>query len=223
MATYQILQKAEQIVTPPALVLPNAVNTIQGIITKLPVNPFQTLQKLLMWMPYAPTPKKGAALTMPDTWVNSLVIDTTNQQLAPLEITGGQYTGFNGQVYTVPRFQFDNILISVEQAKNLVVTNIQGSDNGGVVEYVGLNNYEVTLTLIIPGVNGEYPQETVNDFLTVLTAPISLKVASWYLLMNDIHELVIKSNNKSQVAGGISQQQFTVNCISNITPSLIIT
>jgi hypothetical protein len=123
----------------------------------------------------------------------------------------------------VPSFQFDNILIGVEQGKNLVVTNIQGSDNGGVVEYVGLNNYEVTLTLIIPGVNGKYPQKTVNDFLTVLTAPISLKVASWYLLMNDIHELVVKSYNKSQVAGGISQQQFTVNCISNITPSLIIT
>lgn len=183
---------------------------------------------LLEKYPDAPTPIDGQLKSVPIVQDNRMpTVSGATLSGTPLysnlEITGRNYTGFDGVVRGYRDMRFETVIITCQQQKNIIETQIQGSDDGAVIEYSSLNNYVVTINLIIVGnQNGVYPQTAVEELIKALTAPVSLKVSSWYLLMMDIQELVVTSYDINQIAGGISQQPITIQAKSSKLPTLVI-
>lgn len=141
-----------------------------------------------------------------------------------LEITGKSWTDFNKNSKSYADMVFNTVIITCQQQKNIVETQIQGSDDGAVIEYSGMNNYNVTINIVVVGNNnnGIYPQSDAEEIIKMLTSPVSVKVSSWYLLMLDIQELVIVDYTIGQVEGGISQQPITIQAKSIKNHTLVI-
>jgi len=129
-------------------------------------------------------------------------------------LRGGAYKNTAGQQIVFNDITLDTVLLVVSQAKKIVMTEIQGYD-GTVKEYIGLDDYQVTINGIITGPNGHYPQDEVNALHQLTKAPIAIKVTSRYLQNLDINMLVIKDFAYDQEAGGYSKQNFTLNCVSD--------
>lgn len=116
---------------------------------------------------------------------------------------------------------FDMVLLTVSQAKKIVKTEIQGR-NGTVKEYIGDDDYQISINGIItgggnyPGGNGHYPVEAVRDLKVLLNAPVTLPVVCDYLLNLDIHNIVVTDYAFAQEPGGYSKQAFTINGISDL-------
>lgn len=136
------------------------------------------------------------------------------------------WTGFDGVTREFPELIFDTVLITVQQQKNIVETQIQGSDNGAIFEYSGLGNYDITIVATVIGNNnfhnGIYPYDEVQNIIKMGACPESLSVNSWYLQMFDIYDIVITNFDVAQVEGGISQQEITILAKSNKQTELII-
>lgn len=139
-----------------------------------------------------------------------------------LEISAKDFTSFDGTPQGYPDLVFNTVLIKCKQQKNVVETTIQGSDDGSVFEYSGLNNYDIELNIIITGQNGVYPDNDIDNIMKLLTAQVSVKVDSWYLHHLNIYEIIIVDYEISQESGGISQQQIIVQAKSNKRATLII-
>lgn len=108
----------------------------------------------------------------------------------------------------------DTILITVSIPKIIVKTQIQGR-NGSVKEYIGQDDYQVSINGIIVGSSGHYPAESVRLLKRMLDAPVAIPVVSDYLLNLDIHSLVVTDSAFNQEPGGYSKQNFTINCVSD--------
>lgn len=138
-------------------------------------------------------------------------------------LRGGSYKiAATGQQITFNDITLDTVLMTVSQAKKIVTTEIQGYD-GTVKEYIGMDDYQVTINGIIAGLNGQYPQDVVNALHQLAKAPIAIKVTSRYLQNLDINMLVIKDFSYDQEAGGYSKQNFTLSCMSDMPLILQIT
>jgi hypothetical protein len=125
------------------------------------------------------------------------------------------YTDFNTkQQITTPRMQFDTVLLTVDRPKRVVKTEIQGR-NGTVKEYIGFDDYGVTINIIIPGSNGRYPVEEVLALWKVLDAPVAIPVISNYLNNLGVYYLVLESPTMPQEAGRYSQQPITIKAVSD--------
>lgn len=137
-------------------------------------------------------------------------------------LRGGSYKNTSGQQIVFNDITLNTVLVTVSQAKKIVMTEIQGYD-GTVKEYIGLDDYQVTINGIITGPNGHYPQDEVNALHQLAKAPIAIKVTSRYLQNIDINMLVVKDFFYDQEAGGYSKQNFTLNCVSDAPLILQIT
>lgn len=143
---------------------------------------------------------------------------------ADLTIKEGTYTDNNNKQQQYPGLQLVTVIMTVNQAKNIITTAIQGMD-GTVKEYIGMGDYEVTINGIITPTqqvgtanvpaNGVYPKNDVTILKRILDAPVSLSVTSWYLQMLGIYNLVVKDYNIPQIQGGYSQQPFTIHALSD--------
>jgi hypothetical protein len=119
-------------------------------------------------------------------------------------------------------FQIDDILISVSQSKKIITTEIQGRD-GTVKEYIGMDDFQISLTGRISGSYNVYEKELVAILKKILSSGQPLAVTSWYLQNLDIVNVVIKDFNFGQTEGEYSTQYFTISAISdNIVEGLII-
>ena len=78
-----------------------------------------------------------------------------------------------------------------------------------------MDDFQITINGIIPGVNGQYPQTTVNQLFQILKAPIPIAVVGWWINNLEIYNVVIKDFTIPQVAGGYSEQTFTITAISD--------
>lgn len=141
---------------------------------------------------------------------------------ANIEFQGGEWLDFDGRRRQYPDIQVNEVLITVNQQKNIIETEIQGSDSGAVLEYIGLRNYNISCEMILVGVNGVYPTQAVRNIKAMLEAPIPIKVNSWYLQNFDIYDLVVRDFDILQVAGGISQQPISVTFSSSNSAILVI-
>ncbi|HVW98854.1 MAG TPA: DUF6046 domain-containing protein [Candidatus Babeliaceae bacterium] len=148
-----------------------------------------------------------------------------------LTIKGGSYTDNNGKTLQYPGLQLVTVVMTVNQAKNIITTSIQGMD-GTVKEYIGMGDYEVTINGIITPTqqvgttnvpaNGVYPKNDVTTLKKILDAPVALEVTSWYLQMLGIYNLVVKDYNIPQIQGGYSQQPFTIRALSDKPIEILI-
>lgn len=131
-------------------------------------------------------------------------------------------TNVKGLSRTTPNLKYEAILITVSQAKKIIKTEIQGR-NGTVKEYIGLDDYNVTINGVITGKNGHYPNDEVAFLKQILDAPIPIPVASSYLYNLGINSLVIESYELAQEAGGYSYQTFSISCVSDLPQELKLT
>lgn len=137
-----------------------------------------------------------------------------------LEIKGREYT-FKGQTYSFDDLQFDTVLFSIVQQKNIIATSVQGR-NGTVKQYISDKDYLVTIQGILTSDNGVFPKDQLTQLYQVLKAPIAIEINSWYLSIFEIYNLVIDNYNIPQVEGGYSNQPFTLNCVSDLPVELKI-
>lgn len=127
----------------------------------------------------------------------------------------GVFKEFGSSVDGPERLRYEAVLITVQQEKKIVTTEIAGRD-GKIKEYIGLDDYNVTVNGIITGTNGQRPVDQIIALKKMLDAPISIHVASSYLQMLDINFLVLSSYELDEQEGGYSYQRFAMNFISDI-------
>ena len=129
---------------------------------------------------------------------------------------GGRYTNhITGSPTHFDDVELQTVLLGVSQAKKIVKTEIQGRD-GTLKEYIGMDDYHITVNAIINGANGHYPAEDVQLLKQMLDAPVTIDVTCDYLLLLGIHCVVVESYSFAQEAGMYSQQKVSINCISDI-------
>ena len=119
-------------------------------------------------------------------------------------------------------FPIDLALFSVNQTKNLVMTNVNGRD-GTIKEYIGLGDYQINVKGVINGANGVYPQADVDNLMKFLIYDQSIPISSPYL--NDIFgvtEIVVKDYELPQTEGGQSFQKFEINLASEKPVEILI-
>lgn len=204
---------AQNVLTPPTSIS-DAQKLIRDFLTKIPEPQAPT-----DWRDYK-VPERKYVNNMPELAGTAL---DGSPIFSNLEIQAGNWTDFSGVQKGFIDMIFNTVIITTQQQKNIVTTSIQGSDDGDVMEYSGLNNYNITINAIVLGAqNGMYPTDEMGEIVKMLTAPISIKVDSWYLQMLNIYEIVITGYDIGQSEGGISQQPITITAKSNTTSTLII-
>jgi hypothetical protein len=205
-------------------VAPKAIPAIQTVIN--PPTPFDLARAIFMRLPnpyFAVTQEEPQLPTTLVTEMDRLGSSNFGTPIyANIEFQGGEWLDFDGRRREFPDMQFNEVLVTVNQQKNIIETEIQGSDSGAVLEYVGLRNYNVQCEMIVVGVNGVYPTQAVRNLKAMLTAPVPIKVNSWYLQNFDIYDLVVREFDIPQVAGGISQQPVTITFSSSNSAILVI-
>ena len=144
----------------------------------------------------------------------------TNAKTA-IRFEAGSYEDNNGNTITFQQLAYKTALVSVGQSKKIIKTEMQGRD-GTVKEYIGLDDYAVTVTGIITGENGVAPTQEVIDLKNMLDAPIPIDVVCPYLQNLGIYSLVVESYELPQFEGGVSYQNFTINFSSDIPIALRI-
>lgn len=136
--------------------------------------------------------------------------------------TKGVFKEFGSAAEGSPdRLRYDAVLITVSQAKKIIKTEIQGRD-GTVKEYIGMDDYQVSVNGIICGRNGVRPMQEVAGLKKMLDAPIAIEVASAYLQNLGIHFLVVDSYELGEQEGSYSYQPFSINFISDVQQELIL-
>lgn len=134
--------------------------------------------------------------------------------MCDLTFEAGQYKMQDGRTFAFIKNVQVTVLITLQQTKNIVKTEIQGR-NGTIKEYIGMGDYGVTINGILTGDNGHYPIEDLQRLKSVLVAPIAINVTSWYLQLFDIYSIVIDSFEMGQGEGAYSMQPFTINAVSD--------
>lgn len=144
--------------------------------------------------------------------------------------------GADGIGLTIP-----NMIIEVNQTKNIITTPIQGRD-GTVKEFISRGDYMITLSGIITGkmnqetgtvlsIGNRYPEDDVTKLITICEVPDSLSVTSTFLSMflrngvqgpNSGNEnvipdtrVVITDYSIPQQIGVRDHQIFTINMLSD--------
>jgi len=128
-----------------------------------------------------------------------------------------QYTGLDGNTYSLKPLRLNLALINVTMTHNIVVTQIQGK-KGTVKEYMGLGDYDITITGTFASPSPLHsPTDWRKSFHDLVSAPISMPVVSAHL--NDIfniHNIVIQPVDFPQSQGSYNSQDFTIHALSDL-------
>jgi hypothetical protein len=142
--------------------------------------------------------------------------------VADIVFEGGTYTDDEtGRQITFETITLATVLVNMNQPKRIVLTPIQGRD-GSVKEYIGMDDYQITIQGVITGPNGTYPMREVAALHAMLKAPITIPVVSAYLQLFDIFNIVVVDFSFDQEPGGYSKQNFVLNAISDKPVELLI-
>jgi hypothetical protein len=145
-----------------------------------------------------------------------------NPVVADITLVGGTYFSDElGRQVTYQDVVLETVLMTVARPKRIIKTDITGRD-GTIKEYINLDDWQITINGVITGANGVYPTQEVMALDEICEAPVSIPVVSWYLQNLKIFNLVIENHSFDQEPGGISKQNFTLNCISDRPVELIL-
>lgn len=131
-----------------------------------------------------------------------------------LTFDGGTYVDDAGTEIELDTLNFQTVIMTVEQAKNIVTTQIAGA-TGTVKEYIGLNDYRITVQGLITGKNMQYPQDIVNSLIQILNAPFALGVTANFLSQFGITNVVVTDYTFPQIEGSNSIQPFSLALLSD--------
>lgn len=109
----------------------------------------------------------------------------------------------------------DATIIEVNLPKIIVKTPVNGNE-GTVKEYVGIDDYQITIRSIIVNPNSElYPEQEVSNIMQMFKVNTSLPVVSRYLNLLGIDEMVVESLQLLPAEGSSNIQPFVLTCISD--------
>lgn len=138
-----------------------------------------------------------------------------------LQFLADEFTDNQNKTTSFKDIIFDAVIMTVNQQKNIVTTQIQGRD-GTVKEEIGKGDYVVTINGIIAGANGHYSIDEVREFKKMLDANKAVKVVSRFLQNLDINYLAIKDYDLPQEMGGYSYQKFSISALSDTLQEIFI-
>ena len=141
---------------------------------------------------------------------------------------GTSYRALNGQIVTIPDIDFETVVITLKQGKNIEKTDITGRDTGSVKEYIGQKDWVIEIRAVVlcsQPVNstifnqvqeGIYPEDNMAAIDILLAAPIAIKVDCWYLNNRGINYVVIDDGVQiNQVEGEYEMQRIVIPCLSD--------
>lgn len=106
-------------------------------------------------------------------------------------------------------------LIEINQSKLIVNTQVQGR-SGTVKEYIGLSDYEVTITgAMISEHSNVPPRQQMQYLYDVLIAPVAINIYSNFLDYVRIYSLVVKDFKFTQIEGTRNAVGYVINCQSD--------
>ena len=145
------------------------------------------------------------------SWLGTPVYDT-------FTFNGGfSYVDEKGIIVkVVSAFMFDSCLITVNQNKNIVKTQIAGG-NGTVKEYIGMGDYEIKIQGMIVGRYANLPPDITDKIriIEILKAPISLPVSCSFLDMFNVNSVVVDDYEFSQIEGTRNAIGVSISCSSD--------
>lgn len=145
-----------------------------------------------------------------------------NPVVADIELIGGTYYSEEmRRTVSYADVKLETVLVAVARPKRIIKTDITGGDNT-VKEYINKDDWQITINGVITGANGVYPTQAVMALHELCEAPVTIPVVSWYLQNLKIFNLVIENYSFDQEPGGISKQNFTLNCISDKPVELLL-
>lgn len=104
--------------------------------------------------------------------------------------------------------QLTEILMTVQQSKNIVKTALNGRP-GTVKEYISDGDYAITVEGMIVGeVPNVFPEDAVKRLTTFLDLPQSLEVGSRLLTLFGITKIVVNDYNFFEIEGTRNQVAF---------------
>lgn len=133
--------------------------------------------------------------------------------------TKGVFRQYGSATDGPDRLRYEAVLITVAQEKLIVKTQIQGR-NGTVKEYIGMDDFKVTVNGIISGGNGNRPTAQIAGLNKMLIAPVPIEVSCSYLQIFGINWLVLESYELPQDEGGYSYQKFSLSFCSDVQQEL---
>ena len=148
-------------------------------------------------------------------------MDLGNNISDTLTFLANSYTYPSGKVVSFNNIELKTVLISVSQATKLIKTEVQGLD-GTVKEYIGKDDYYITVTGVI---NGEFslpPTAKVNELKKMLDCPVVIEVVSPWLQNIGVYQAIVETYDLPQMPGGVGYQTFTINLVSDTPTELII-
>ena len=160
-----------------------------------------------------------ASVKDPELYKSSLgtpvVIDLTFEQAT--------YTDYNtNKKITTDAVKLECVLCTVSRPAIIVKTNIN-QRNGTVKEYIGKDDHQVSISGIIVGGNGQFPEDQIIALRRIADAPVPIPVTSRYLNLLGVYNIVIEDFNAPQEPGGISRLNFSINAVSDEPLQLQIT
>jgi len=141
--------------------------------------------------------------------VTVAVPDVSTLPLSPLGTPVMQNITFKGVSYKDPNtgqqrttkdLTLINILLTVSQAKRIICTEIPGM-NGTIKEYIGLDDFDITINGMIVGTNGHNPTDETIALKEMMIANVTTEVHCTYLNNLGISNVVIKEFTLDQDAG----------------------
>lgn len=97
--------------------------------------------------------------------------------------------------------------------KNIVQTALQGR-NGTIKEYISDGDYQVEIAAALTSEQDEYPKEVLKKLMDIIQMNEMIEVASDFLDLFNIRNLVVKSYGFNQETHS-NRQTFTICCLSD--------
>jgi len=160
----------------------------------------------------APEPNKGLSAYLGTPIMTSITFGDPGPDKANPQTN--YYIDINGNNIPYTPVTLDLVLLTVNQTKNIVKTTIQGR-NGTVKEYVSDGDYAIELKGIVSDPNNYFPQEMIQNLIYICQISAEIPVISDYLSMFGIYNVVIETYHFPQEEGFNSQQEFTINMVSD--------
>lgn len=153
----------------------------------------------------------------PDAPIRTGILNT--KVYTDIQFLSTEYTDSKGRTITTPAKTYDTVLLTVSQAKKIIMTEIQGAD-GTVKEYIGLDDYHIEVNGIITASNGVHPVDEIADLKKILDAPVTIDIACDYLRNLGIDSVVVSDYTIGQEPGSYSYQTFSLVLLSDIPVQL---
>ena len=129
----------------------------------------------------------------------------------------GNYEDLDGNVinYATGGLKIESAIFVVNMQKTIVKTQVL--DRAGTVkEHITNGDYSISISGKIVGENGQRPDDFIREMRRLGEVPQSLTVASEFLLLFGVKQIVIENMDISQRQGSRNVLDININAVSDI-------